>query len=68
MRISAINPIRNNYFINNRPVSFKQGQDIFVKTTEQKSFMEIINEKRKFDISDYKTLSNKEIERRKKLI
>lgn len=69
MKISAINSIKNNYFIKNKPVSFKQGQDVFVKSapTEYKSFFEIINKKRKFDISDYKSLSPREIESKKRL-
>ena len=63
MKISAINTIKNNYFTQNRPVSFKQGQDIFVRSSKKspKTFEEIAQSKRKFDISDYKSLSKKEI-------
>ena len=69
MKISAINTIKNNYFTQNRPVSFKQGQDIFVRSSKKspKTFEEIINNKRKFEISDYKSLKPSQIEEAKKL-
>lgn len=61
MKITAVNTIKNNYFTQNRPVSFKQGQDTFVKSSQPKTFEQITQSKRKFDISDYKSLSKKEI-------
>ncbi len=61
MRIQAINTIRNNYFKQNRPVSFKQEQDAFIKNSQPKTFEQFAQSKRKFDISDYKSLSEKEI-------
>lgn len=69
MKISAINTINKITFNKKIPSVSMRGQDIFVKSTptEYKSFFEITNSKRKFDISDYKKLSKREIESRKKL-
>ena len=71
MKISAINTIKNITFSKTvkNPVSFKQGQDIFVRSSKKspKTFEEIINNKRKFEISDYKSLKPSQIEEAKKL-
>lgn len=69
MKISAINTIKNITFSKtvSNPVSFKQGQDIFVKSSPTKTFKQIIENKRKFDISDYKSLSPSQIKEAKEL-
>ena len=70
MKITAINTINNISFAQKTNFVFpKNDEDVFVKSTpkEHISFFDITNNKRKFEISDYKTLSKKEIESRKKL-
>ena len=66
MKISAINTIKNITYkkFTNKPVSFKQGIDIFV---HEKKETEInlpckIKDKKKFDINDYNKLSTTQIE------
>ena len=68
MKISPINTIKNISFqqrMQNNQIAFKQGLDIFCRKTESPKIdlPHKISRKRKFEISDYKSLKPEQIEK-----
>ena len=70
MRISPINTIKNIYFqqkVQSNPIAFKQGFDIFTHETKSPEIdlPYRVLRKRKFEISDYKSLKPQQIDKTK---